>query len=177
MDVPHCGACQKKPPAFDEAIALFRYDTPVDRLIQALKYRGQLDQARLLGTLLAQRLQAASPARPDCLLPVPLHPARLRERGYNQSLELAKPVARALALPLERHAVQRVRATRPQMELARAERARNLRNAFQTEQDFHDQHIAIIDDVMTSGHTVNALARCLKRAGARRVSVWVIARA
>lgn len=111
------------------------------------------------------------------LVPVPLHRARLRERGYNQSLELARVVARHFGLPLAMHAVRRVRATTPQTTLTSNERRRNVRNAFHATVDFSGKRVVIVDDVMTSGHTVNALARCLRRAGAVSIVVWVTARA
>ena len=161
---------------FDAAQALFLYRPPVDRLIQNLKYHRQLSLARVLGNLLAKHLDANMTIRPDILVPVPLHPARLRERGYNQSLELARIVARRFDLPLTTHAVKRVRATPPQTTLTSSERRRNVRNAFHTASNFSGKRVAIIDDVMTSGHTANALAKCLRRAGAINVVVWVVAR-
>jgi ComF family protein len=173
-----CGACPKRPPAFDAVIAAFRYATPADRLIQDLKYHRRLALARVLGRRLAARVARDDAARPDVLVPVPLHPARLRERGYNQSLELARVVARQLGVPLAPHAaVARVRPTASQTRLAPEERQRNVRNAFRIAADFSGRRVAIVDDVMTSGHTAAALAKSLKRAGAGSVSVWVVARA
>ncbi len=174
----NCGACQQRPPAFDAAEAAFRYAAPVDRLIQDLKYHRRLALARVLGHRLAGHLVARAVALPDMIVPVPLHPARLRERGYNQSLELARVVARQLNVPLAAHgAVERVRATASQTRLAPEARARNVRNAFRVPGDFSDMRVALVDDVMTSGHTATALAKSLKRAGAGGVSVWVVARA
>jgi len=172
-----CGACQQHRLHFDATQALFRYQPPVDHLIQNLKYHRQLSLARVLGSLLADHLQAGAVPRPDILVPVPLHRTRLRERGYNQSLELARVVARRFDLPLATRAVKRVRATPPQTTLTSSERRRNVRNAFHTTTDFSGKRVAIVDDVMTSGHTVNALARCLRRAGAVGVVAWVAARA
>ncbi|MBI3571000.1 MAG: ComF family protein [Gammaproteobacteria bacterium] len=170
-----CGACQQHRLHFDATQALFHYQPPVDRLIQNLKYHRQLSLARVLGNLLAEHLDTNT--APDMLVPVPLHPARLRERGYNQSLELARVVARRFGLPLATHAVRRVRATPPQTTLTSSERRRNVRNVFHTTADFSGKRVAIVDDVMTSGHTVNALAKCLRRAGAINIVVWVVARA
>lgn len=172
-----CGACQQQRLHFDATQALFHYQPPVDRLIQHLKYHRQLSLARVLGSLLAEHLRTGTIPRPDMLVPVPLHRTRLRERGYNQSLELARAVARQLDLPLATRAVRRVRATPPQTTLTSNERRRNVRNAFHATVDFSGKRIAIVDDVMTSGHTANALARCLRRAGAISVVVWVVARA
>lgn len=172
-----CGVCQQHRLYFDATQALFRYQPPVDRLIQNLKYHRQLSLACVLGKLLAEHLHTSTTPRPDILVPVPLHRTRLRERGYNQSLELARVMARRFDLPLTTHTVKRVRATPPQTTLTSNERRRNVRNAFHTTADFSGKRVAIVDDVMTSGHTVNALAKCLRRAGAVGIVVWVAARA
>lgn len=169
-----CGRCQTETPAYSASRAVFRYGFPIDRLIQGLKYHGQLHYARVLGELLAARL-ADQPA-PDCILPVPLHPTRLRERGYNQSLELARVVARRLQVKLDYRSLTRTRPTPPQTGLPLDERARNVRDAFALAPNFSARRVAIVDDVMTSGHTVNAAAKCLRRAGVE-VEVWVVARA
>lgn len=174
----NCGACQQRPPAFDVAEAAFRYAAPVDRLIQDLKYHRRLALARVLGRRLADHVAARGAPLPEVIVPVPLHATRLRERGYNQSLELARVVARQLDVPLAAHgAVERVRATASQTKLAPEARARNVRNAFRVADDFAGRRVALVDDVMTSGHTAGALAKSLKRAGARSVNVWVVARA
>jgi ComF family protein len=157
-------------------MALFSYAPPIDRLIQGLKYAGQLNNARVLAELMAAKAESVFP-RPDVIMPVPLHPTRLRERGYNQSLELARPIARRLALPLDYRSAKRVRATLPQTGLSLRERARNVRNAFAVTRPVAGLRIALVDDVMTTGYTVNALALCLRKAGATQVDVWVTARA
>jgi ComF family protein len=173
-----CGACQKRPPAFHATRALFHYAAPVDGLIHGLKYHGRLEQARVLGMLFADRLtRTPDDSVPDLILPVPLHPSRLRRRGYNQSLELARPIARRLNVPLDILGVRRIRATPPQTDLPKQARRANVRNAFRATREYRNLHIAIVDDVMTSGHTADALARCLMKAGAKKVSVWVVARA
>jgi len=173
-----CGACQKHPPAFTRSIALYRFAPPVDHFIRELKFHQQLGLARLLGERLAQRLKHEG-QRPDLILPVPLHAARLRERGYNQALEIARPVARLLDLPLAVHRLRRVRATAPQTGMALAARRKNLRGAFalQPGAELRNLRVALVDDVMTTGSTVQAAAQCLRAAGARDVEVWVIARA
>ena len=174
-----CGQCQRKPPPFDRACAAVRYEKPVDRLVLNLKYHRRLEFARTLGELLATRLQAmASPdAMVDFIVPVPLHAARLRERGYNQSLEIARVVARQLGAPIAARAARRVRATAAQTALPLKQRARNVRNAFAVDRSLRGKRVAIVDDVMTSGHTVGALAKALRRAGAKEIAVWVVARA
>lgn len=172
-----CGECQRHPPAYDATRAVFRYAAPVDRLIQHLKYHGRLELSRVLGGYLAQHLLALGDPLPDVMLPVPLHVSRLRQRGYNQSIEIAHCIARELRVPLDRQGARRIRATAPQMELPRDQRRKNMRGAFEVNGAFSDKRVAIVDDVMTSGHTVNALAECLRHNGAQEVRVWVVARA
>ena len=174
----HCGRCLTRAPSYDRTRALYRYLPPVDRLVQGFKYQRRLDWGRVLGAALAHHIEATG-ERADAIVPVPLHRRRLRERGYNQSLELARPVGRALDIPVLPRAVRRVRPTPAQAGLSRDERRRNVRNAFEVVQQIEiaNKHVAIMDDVMTSGHTVDALARALKRAGAAEISVWVLARA
>ena len=110
-------------------------------------------------------------------MPVPLHPSRLRERGYNQSLELARPAARLLNVPIDFRSARRIRSTQAQTNLPSKQRQSNVRGAFRTQQKLAGLHVAIVDDVMTTGHTVNALAECLREAKADTIDVWVIARA
>lgn len=171
-----CGRCQKKPPAFDAAVTLFHYEEPVRHLLHALKFGHRHACARLLGELLAARL-APLPERPQLIVPVPLHPKRYTERGFNQALELARPLSRHLGIPLDAHHCRRIRATPPQSQLTALQRRRNLRGAFQIEGDISAQHVAILDDIVTTGATVGELARALKRAGVKKVEVWCCARA
>ncbi len=172
-----CGHCQARPPHYDAAHALFPYRWPLDRLITRMKFGGRLSLARDLGTLLGQRLGDTV----EALVPVPAHPARRRERGYNQAEILARHAARAAGLPLWHRVVVRRRATPAQTALTAAARRRNLRGAFAVAEgkagEIRGLHLAIVDDVMTTGSTVNELARVLRQAGADRVEVWVIARA
>lgn len=167
-----CGRCLKRKPQFDRSVAVFAYAFPLDQLVQALKFGERL----LLANSLADRLAQAVTIPSDCIVPMPLHPARLRQRGFNQSLELARRIARKLDLPLLPHACQRVRDTPPQSELAWKERGKNVRKAFACTQDFSGQHVAMVDDVMTSGASLNELALALRRAGASEISAWVVAR-
>lgn len=174
-----CGQCQRRPPAFDRAQAVFRYTDPVNRLVQRLKYRQHLPSVRLLAEQLKEDAceWVVRDGRPDVLLPVPLHPGRLSARGFNQSLELARPLVHALAVPVEPGLVRRTRNTSPQAELPLKLRHRNVKGAFTVCGDVRGQHIALIDDVITSGHTAGELSRVLKQAGAREVTVWSVARA
>ena len=172
-----CGECQKDAPAYRFTHAAFRYAPPVDKLIQGLKYHARLELSRLLGGYLARHLMGLAGQRPDVIVPVPLHPSRLRCRGYNQSLELARFVSAALELPIDATNARRIRATMPQTELPREQRRRNVRGAFDAGAAFAGRNVAIVDDVMTSGNTVQSFAQSLLKAGAREVSVWVVARA
>ena len=169
-----CGACLKDPPAFARTVALFRYEFPVDRLIQALKYGHQLPLAAWFGARLGQVLVAADY---DLVLPLPLHPSRLRTRGFNQSLEIARPVARALGLPIDPILLTRARATPPQADLPFKERARNVRGAFECAGDLAGRRILLVDDVMTTGSTLREAARILKLHSAGQITVAIAARA
>lgn len=170
-----CGACLSKPPGFDRTQALWHYLPPVTGLIHALKFQRRQDLARPLGEMLAGCLRP-SPL-PDCLVPVPLHPTRYRARGFNQALEIARPIANRLKIPLCPKLCRRIRITPPQRMLDAEERRRNLRGAFQATTELSGRHIAIVDDVLTTGATAHEVATALKRAGAAHVEVWVLARA
>lgn len=172
-----CGRCLQKPPAFDNSLSLFSYEQDVIRLIHQLKFHEKLVCARLLGGMLVSAIRQHETALPDCILPVPLYSTRLRRRGFNQSIELARPVASAFRLPLEIQSVIRRRDTHSQTGLDKKQRRRNIRGAFETVKSMDYKHVAILDDVVTTTSTVNELARLLKRAGVRRVDVWSIARA
>jgi ComF family protein len=171
-----CGRCQRQVPAFDATHALFQYQPPVDHLLKRLKFSGELALGPLLGELLAEQMRRRADTLPRQLIPVPLHPARLRERGFNQATELARAAGKQLGIPLARRLCRRQRNTEPQSLLSNTARRLNLRNAF-TICGTPAAHVAIVDDVMTTGHTSNELARALKQAGAQTVEVWVIARA
>lgn len=170
-----CGKCLRKPPAFDRVLSPLRYAPPVDNLIKLLKFQRRLAAARLLGQLLADHVEAAG-SDADLLVPVPLHPQRLRERGFNQARELARPLSQRLGIAVGEAVSWRQRNTASQSALPASARASNVRGAFRVKGPLPPR-VAIVDDVMTTGHTVDALARALKRAGARQVEVWVAARA
>lgn len=167
-----CGQCVRKQPLFDRTVAVYAYAYPVDKLIQSLKFNEQLQLASSLADGLAQRIDIL----PDCIVPMPLHPARLKERGFNQSRELAQRAARKLDVPLLHDACRRIRDTLPQSALKWQLRSKNVRKAFSCAQELDGKHVAMVDDVMTSGASLNELALALRRAGAREVSAWVIAR-
>ncbi|BAL23331.1 ComF family protein [Azoarcus sp. KH32C] len=168
-----CGSCQREPPAFDASVAALSYLFPADRLLQALKYGGRLAVSQLLAQLL---LEWVAPAEEAVLVPMPLHERRLRERGFNQAVEIARPLARAWKLPLELEAVRRVRDTVSQATLPWSRRRVNMRGAFRCDTSFAGKTVIVIDDVMTTGATLDELARTLKASGAARVENCVVAR-
>lgn len=176
-----CARCLQHPPLHDAAWSPLRYERPVDWLITGLKFHERLGNARVLGELAADLLAPAyrrfPKLRPQLLIPVPLHEARLRQRGYNQAAEIARPLSRLLGIPLEVAGCTRTRATAAQMDLDARHRSVNVRGAFTCTLDLRKKRVAILDDVVTTGHTVNEFARVLKRAGAARVEVWSLARA
>lgn len=177
MPSPHveiCGACLKQPPRFDATVSCFAYAFPVDAMMQALKYGGRLSIANMSGEFLAARV--AGRPLPDLLIPMPMHPHRLKERGFNQAAEIARTVSRITGVPLATEAVIRTRETKPQASLPLANRKRNMRNAFACTQDFSGKRVVILDDVMTSGTSLDELAGTLKKVGAVEVECWTVAR-
>ena len=170
-----CGQCLHAPPPLDDVHAVFDYAFPLDRLLPRLKFHRDFAAGRVLSQCMADRL-AALP-RPDALIPIPLHRARLRSRGYDQALELARPLAHALQLPLLGNALQRSKVTTAQSRLDADARQRNLHGAFAVARGARlPAHVVLLDDVMTTGATLHAAARVLRRAGVRRLDAWVCAR-
>lgn len=165
-----CGRCLAQPPHYDATVAALAYAFPADALVQALKFRGELALSSLLGKLLADRI---APATVERVIPVPLSPARLRERGYNQAVEIARHVLRG---KLDVETCVRTRDAPPQMGLPFDERRRNVRGAFECTRSLVGECVAVVDDVMTTGATLDEVAKALKSAGARRVENWVVAR-
>lgn len=171
-----CGECQRRTPPWDAAWAPFRYGWPLDRLESRYKFGADLAAGRVLSTLWRREPSPIEP--PQLLLAVPLHLGRLRERGYNQALELARPLARDLDVPLRHDVLQRIRLTDAQTELDAVGRRRNVRGAFALRASIAlPAHVAILDDVMTTGATLAECAHVLRRAGVSRVDVWALARA
>lgn len=169
-----CGNCQTRSPHFDATAAAFRYGFPVDRLVQALKYEQRLP----LAAWFADALLAHGPpsGQHDLLLALPLAPRRLAERGFNQALEIARPLARALGLPLALDLCVRAFDAPPQASLPWQARQRNVRGAFEVRRDLSGLSVLVVDDVMTTGASLNELARTLKKHGAARVVNWVAVR-
>jgi ComF family protein len=172
-----CGACLQRPRDFDAAFAAYLYQHPLDWIIRRMKYGGDIPAARVLGTLLGRRALAAHAVHVEALLPVPLHRAREAQRGFNQAMEIARAAARELQLPVVYDAVRRKRATVGQAGLDATGRRRNLRGAFELVRELRLRRVAIVDDVLTTGSTVEELARVLKAGGASWVEVWAVARA
>jgi ComF family protein len=180
LAVDACGGCLRAPPAWDRTITLADYDGPWPALIMALKFNHQVELASALAMGLATVVSRSDAPRPDLLIPVPLSPARLRERGFNQAWELARRIGRRLGVPASPDALQRVRDTAHQIGKTRVERERNLRDAFWVQPcrsaPAAGRRLALIDDVLTTGATAQAAALALRRAGAAGVDLWVLAR-
>ena len=173
-----CGDCIASRSPLDHVEAGFVYAAPFDRLVPMFKFHQSLASGRLLAGLMADALRDAAAHAPDAVLvPIPLHRQRLRQRGYDQALELAKPLARALGMRLDARLLQRPRATGAQSRLDKAGRARNLHGAFAVRAATSlPAHVVLVDDVMTTGATLEAAALALRAAGVARVDAWVCAR-
>jgi ComF family protein len=170
-----CAACEREKPAYDATLALYDFVFPVDAMVHALKYRHRLSMAAFFGAALAARAQDFA-AQADLVLPMPLHPRRLAERGFNQAVELARPLARAHGLPLGLSVVRKLRNIPAQAGLDREARLRNPRGVFECDVSLQGQRVIVVDDVMTTGATVGELARVLKRQGASWVGNLLVAR-
>jgi len=172
-----CVSCRQQPPPFVRCRVAFRYLEPLPYLIGGLKFRDRLDLLRLCGELLATVLPIRDDwQRPECIVPVPLHPRRLRQRGYNQALEIARILGQRLDLPVDARCCARCLPTPPQVGLNEYERAQNMRGAFRALRPLTGARLAVLDDVITTGSTISALAQALYAAGAARVEAWAIAR-
>ena len=169
-----CGRCLNKPPHFDRVVAPFMYEFPATVLIQGLKYRGNLACARPLAAGLAEALEKEP--YPDLIIPMPLARARLARRGFNQAMEISRWVATDYGLDISVDVCHRTREGTPQAALPWKQRATNVRNAFVCDVDVNGKSVAVVDDVLTTGATLNELALTLKRRGAREVIGWIAAR-
>ena len=170
-----CGRCQNNAPAFDSCFAAFRYQQELVQLHHNFKFKRKLAAGRLLAELMAEQLSASPRSMPELLVPVPLHAQRLRERGFNQALELSRMLSALLSVELDADSLVRSRHTRAQSSLPRNQRSGNIRNAFRMASPLGCCHVAIVDDVMTTGVTANEIARVLRRAAVGRIEVWVVA--
>lgn len=167
-----CGACLDRPPRFDRVEAVFSYRFPVDALIHAYKYGGRLALARPLGEALAQHVARDV----DVIVPMPLARGRLAERGFNQALEIARVAAAGTGIRILPGACRKVADTLPQAALPWKERPKNVRRVFVCDADLEGKRVAVVDDVLTTGATLNEIARVLRKAGAASVRGWIVAR-
>jgi len=184
-DLDLCSVCHEDLPwerAADGALVALRYEHPVDDMIRQLKYHGVIAHSRVLGVLLAEIARQRASPLPAMLVPVPLHSRRWRERGFNQADSVARHAGRMLGIPVMRHAVQRLRDTPSQTALDVDERHRNVRGAFalrnsrQLSRLVRAGHVALVDDVITTGSTLSELRAVLLAAGVKRVDLWAVAR-
>jgi ComF family protein len=180
VPVPACGTCRREPPPFEHTVCAADYGFPWDALIAEFKFHGRAELAAVLAERLQAAVRAAGAPLPRWVVPVPLAPARLAERGYNQAWELARRLGRSLGLAADPDLLWRPAEQAHQADLNRAERQRNLRSAFMTDPrrraELHGSRVALVDDVMTTGATAREAAAALLRGGAAAVDVWVVAR-
>ena len=176
QDVLICGKCQKSPPHYTTSIIPHIYSSPLKQLITQFKFHHNLSYAPVLAHSFIESVKERKNILPECIIPVPLHSERLRERGFNQALELARIISKQLKIPLDYSLSQRNKATPFQSGLSAKQRKQNLKNAFSIKKSKTYKHVAIFDDVVTTGTTVNELAKQLKQNGVEIIEVWAIAR-
>ena len=177
MPTPHsqlCGRCLNKPPQQDFSFSLFHYQEPIKGLIADFKYHDKLYLGQLFAHLMTKPLSHRH--LPQLLIPIPLHSKRLRQRGYNQSLELAKALSKSLKIPISNQFLTRTKNTAPQASLPFEQRKNNIQHAFSLMNENIPSHIVLIDDVLTTGHTANAAVKTLRQKGVETIEVWTIAR-
>ncbi len=178
-----CGECENFLPGnpnlishgFEQLIAPYSYQKPISQIITDLKFNGKLKYAQLLGELLAQKIIQSGGPLPSLIIPVPLHPSRLKERGFNQAIEIAKVIGKNLRIPVDTESVIRLKNTQAQSNLKSKDRQKNVENAFKLNKKIKATHIAIVDDVLTTGATIRALLNALAFE-AHQITVWCCAR-
>lgn len=170
-----CGRCLVTPPAYDACFCPFSYAPPVDHQIRSFKYHDRPELAKILAQLLSREIDNMAIPMPDVLLPVPMHTSRLRKRGYNQSLLLAQELGKILGIDVNRKALIKKHKTTPQADLNLKQRTKNLAGSFALRHPIEAKHVAIVDDVVTTGSTVAEIAKTLKRNGVDYVQIWGIA--
>lgn len=173
-----CGRCLNKPLPFHKLCIFFSYTETIKKMIIDLKFKQRLIYAHILGTLLAEKINSLyqNEELPDIIIPVPLHKKRLYERGYNQAIELARPISKKLNIGIGYKHCIRIKNTIAQSLLPAKQRSSNVKNAFIAKQNLDEQHIALLDDVMTTGHTLIEMSRALYDVGVKRIDVWCCAR-
>jgi ComF family protein len=179
-----CGACLKDPPPFDRTIAIFNYHSPIDQFIINLKFHKNLLYAAILGKLTAKSLELCYEHcnKPEVIIPIPLHPNRLKERGFNQSLELFHPIAKKLHIPIDAYNWLRTKDTVAQSLLDGNERRKNIQHAFSCNRKYKTNpypysYVAVVDDVFTTGATLREFCKTLRTAGIKKIDVWTCAHA
>ncbi|MBT8131703.1 MAG: ComF family protein [Gammaproteobacteria bacterium] len=171
-----CGQCSTRLPPWFSARSAFVYDFPVNSLLRKLKFSRQLPNGRVLGELTAEWIASFDDEKPNIIVPVPLHWRRQIKRQFNQAEEIARPISRRLKIPLANNLCYRRRATKQQHGLTATLRRRNLRDAFLVKGNTEQTHIALVDDVMTTGSTLRELSKAFLQSGASRIDVWTAAR-
>jgi ComF family protein len=175
-----CKACESELPFIkenakrDNLQALMQYKAPISTFITQLKFQQQLKFSRLLGALFVKHIELEN--KPDFIIPIPLHPKRLKQRGFNQSLEIAKVISKKLKIPIDYKSLIRIKHTQTQSELPAKERKRNVKSAFHCHTDFTGQTILLLDDVITTGHTISETYKTLEKANPSKIDIWAIAR-
>jgi len=175
--LPLCGNCLNSAPQYHSLASVFYYQYPLPKLIHKLKFGRKLYLAKSFGYLLSKRVGDQNKPLPEALIPMPLHYTRQRNRGFNQSMEIARSVSQSLGIPILSSVCQRVRATQAQSTLKAKDRQKNVKNAFSVDHLNGLHHIAIIDDVVTTGSTVDELSKRLYQQGVKIIEVWCICRA
>jgi len=175
--IDNCGACLHLSPLWHQAIIPFLYQKPINYYISQLKYHQQLLQAKLLADIFYQaaRVQIQQ-SSPQVIIPIPLHPSRVYQRGFNQTLEISKYLQPLVQIPFDYHLIRRKKNTLPQVGLSRAKRLINLRGSFEVIKPHSYQHVALLDDVMTTGATMHEVTKVLLKSGVKTVDIWAIAR-
>jgi ComF family protein len=177
VDDKICGKCLAEPPPFRATIGLWQYKSPVDYLIAGLKFHRNLLYAKLLGSMLLNRLRNIYMlVKPEVIIPIPLHNKRLQERGFNQSLELSLPIAKGLKIPVDIISSQRVKPTIAQSLIHADQRQANVKNAFKISRPMRYKYVAVLDDVITTGSTVREFSMALRNAGVEKIDIWCVAK-
>ena len=172
-----CGLCLSHPPPMHRTYALFPYQPPITHLITGLKFKHQLSYGLALGELLAEKVRHEwykKTPLPELIIPVPLHSSRLKERGFNQAIEIALPLSNHI--PIDRYGILRIKSTVPQSQLNAQDRIKNVAQAFSLQRSYKGKYVAILDDVMTTGATIRELSQTLLKAGVAQIDVWCCAR-
>ena len=173
--IPLCRPCQNELPWHHTNTIAFKYQTPIDHWLTALKFHQRLEYAALLGRLFAEKITKQN-TLPELIMPIPLHTWRLCQRGFNQALEIAKPLSHALGIPLKKNGLKRIRHTKPQSELTEKQREQNLIGAFHCIEPIEASHVALFDDVITTGSTIRAAHQILKKHGVSKIEIWSCAK-